>query len=264
MKTIFRLLGLFFWNSKLRIARSMEYRFNFIAGTMISLFFSLIGPMVQYLIFTQTKGYQGWNIKQLILFQGMMLFWAGLRDTAFGDLKQSMVDMVQRGEFDRLLLKPYPSIGLILISGFSFRNFGSLVAGSVVMAYAARTLHLVLEWRQVGLFLLTLGFGLLFSMTLDILFCSIVILAVHTIRLIEFFDVFLNFARYPVEIFFKGIRIVLLTFVPFALWIYYPTQVLLNRIGFTIFIAFIITIILFLLSLVIWKRCLRKYISAGG
>lgn len=264
MKTIFRLIGLFFWNSKLRIARCMEYRFNFIAGTTISLFFSFIGPVVQYLIFTQTKGYPGWTIKQLILFQGVMLFWMGLRDTAFGDLKQNITEMVQKGDFDRLLLKPYPPIGVILTSGFNFRNFGTLVAGVIVAVLAAGSLRLTLGWVQIGLVILTVLFGLLLNMALDIMFCSVIVLVIHTIRLGEFFDNFLNFARYPVEIFSKVVRIAFLTFMPFAIWIYFPTQVLLNRIDRKIIITFGVCLVLFWLSLAIWKRCLKKYTSAGG
>ncbi len=264
MKTIFRLIGLFFWNSKLRIARSMEYRFNFITGTLVSLFFSGIGPMVQYLIFTQTRGYPGWTIKQLILFQGMMLLWMGLKDTAFGDLKQNIMDMVQKGDFDRLLLKPYPPIGVILTGGFNFRNFGTMVAGVTVTVFAADALRLTLGWGQIGLILLSLTFGLLFNMALDILFCSIIVLIIHSGRLSEFFDNLLNFARYPVEIFSKGIRIAFVTFIPFAIWIYFPTQVLLNRIDCKILIAFIVCLALFWFSLAIWNRCLKKYTSVGG
>jgi ABC-2 type transport system permease protein len=264
MKTIFRLIELFFWNSKLRIARSMEYRFNFIAGTIISLFFSFIGPVVQYLIFTQTKGYPGWTIKQLILFQGMMLFWMGLRDTAFGDLKQNITEMVQKGDFDRLLLKPYPPIGVILTSGFNFRNFGTLVTGIIITILAAGALKLTLGWGVISLIILTVIFGLLFNMTLDILFCSVIVLIIHTIRLGEFFENLLNFARYPVEIFSKAVRFAFLTFVPFAIWIYYPTQVLLQRIDLKIMIAFATSLIMFGLSLIIWKHCLKKYTSAGG
>lgn len=242
----------------------MEYRFNFIVGTLVSLFFSGIGPMVQYLIFTQTKGYPGWSIQQLILFQGMMLFWMGLRGTAFGDLKQNIIDMVQKGDFDRLLLKPYPPIGVILTSGFNFRNFGTVVAGTAVTVIATDALRLTLGWVQIGLVLLAVTFGLLFSMAMDILFCSIIVLIIHSGRLVEFFDNLLNFARYPVEIFSKGIRIVFLTFIPFAIWIYYPTQILLNRIDRKIMIAFFVSVALFWFSLGIWNRCLKKYTSAGG
>ena len=264
MKTIIRLIGLFFWNSKLRIARSMEYRVNFIMGTIISLFFSFIGPMIQYLIFTQTKGYPGWTIRQLILFQGMMLFWMGLRDTAFGDLKQNITEMVHKGDFDRLLLKPYPPIGVILTGGFNFRNFGTLLAGLVVIILAAGPLKLTFGWGQLGLVILTLLFGLLFNMSLDIIFCSIIVLIIRTIRLGEFFENFLNFARYPVEIFSKMVRIVFLTFVPFAIWIYYPAQVLLNRIDLKIIIAFFMCAAMFWFSLTVWKYSLKKYTSAGG
>jgi len=119
MRTIAGLLRLFIWNSGLRIQQSMEYRADFILGMIISLSFSSIGPVVQYLIFTQTKGYPGWTAVQIVLFQGVILFWVGIRDMAFGQLRSIIMDIFRKGDFDRFLLKPYPPIGILLSSSFS-------------------------------------------------------------------------------------------------------------------------------------------------
>ena len=220
--------------------------------------------MVQYLIFTQTKGYPGWNIHQLLLFQGLMLVWLGIRNTAFGDLKQNIINLIWRGDFDRVLLKPYPPIGILLTSGFNFRHFGSVIAGLVVALVAAGKLNLSIGLVQIGLFILGLIFGLLLNMAIDIVFCGIVITIVQTGRLDDFFDKILYFFRYPIEIFPKVIQVTFITVIPFAIWVYFPTQVLLNRINLKILLALPISFVLFQLSLVFWKHCLKKYTSAGG
>ena len=59
MKKILRLFGLFILNSKLNIAKQMEYRFNFFLTSIIALVFSSISPLLQYLIFKQTKRVSG-------------------------------------------------------------------------------------------------------------------------------------------------------------------------------------------------------------
>ena len=264
MKTVLELGELFLWNSKLKIARCMEYRFDFITGLIVSLCLAGIGPIVQYLIFTQTKGYPGWTIRQLILFQGMMLLWFGIRDTAFGDLKQSTMDLVRQGDFDRLLLKPYPPIGILLISGFNFKNSGSIFIGAIIILFSAQTLALRPGLFQILLIVVCFLLGLLFNMALDIFYCGIVIIFIQMGRIGDVFDTLLGFSRYPVEIFSKIIRIIFLTAVPFAIWIYYPTQLLLNRIQAKIFIGFIICGIWFWFSLIFWNQCLKKYTSAGG
>ncbi len=264
MKTTLRLLSFFLWNSKLRIARSMEYRFNFIVGTVVSLLISGVGPLVQYLIFTQTQGYPGWSIQQLVLFQGLMLIWLGIRSTAFGDLKQNTMDMIWRGDFDRLLLKPYPPIGIILTSGFNSNYLGTILAGLAITIMATGSLHLAIGLIQIGLVILCLIFGLLFNMAFDILFCGILIRIVQMGRFNDFLENLLNFSHYPVEIFSKVIRIAFVTFIPFAIWIYIPAQVLLKRIDMKILVAYITCLIIFQLSLIFWNHCLKKYTSAGG
>ena len=264
LQTVLGLVELFLWNSKLKIARCMEYRFDFITGSIVSLCLAGIGPFVQYLIFSQTRGYPGWTIRQLILFQGMMLLWFGIRDTAFGDLKQYAMDMVRQGDFDRLLLKPYPPIGILLISGFNFKNIGSILIGALIILFSAQALALRPGLFQILLIVVCFLSGLLFNMALDIFFCGIVIMLTQMGRIGDLIETLLGFSRYPVEIFSKVMRLIFLTVVPFAIWIYFPTQLLLNRLQGKILLGLLICGIWFWLSLIFWDRCLKKYTSAGG
>jgi ABC-2 type transport system permease protein len=242
----------------------MEYRFDFITSIFINFILSPFNLLAQYLIFTQTKGCPGWSIEQLILFQGIMLFWIGLKDTIFGDLKQYAMDVVRKGDFDRLLLKPYPPVGILLVSGFNYKNIGTLIAGLIIAIFAYKSLGLVLEINQVCLIILCIFFGLLLSIAFDIIYCSLIIIIVQINRVGDFIDNLLNFSRYPAEIFSKILRVIFLTILPFTIWIYFPTQILLDRFDFKLGVAFIFCLIFFLLSLLLWNWALKKYSSAGG
>lgn len=264
MKTFIGLVELFFLNSKLKIARCMEYRFDFIVGVIVGFFITGFGPLAQYLIYSQTKGYPGWTIQQLILFQGLMLLWFGIRDTVFGDLKQYALDIVRKGDFDRLLLKPYPSIGIILTSGFNIKNSSSVIVGFILTIYGVNNLKLTLGLSELLLVMTCFIFGFILNLAIDIFYCGVTIVLVQINRFEEFIENVLNFSRYPVEIFLKIARIFILSFIPLALWVYYPTQVFLHRIDWSILSAFVATSVIFLISLRFWNWCLKKYSSAGG
>lgn len=264
MTYMVQLSKLFLWNSKLKLQRGFEYRADFFIGSLISLFMSSLPPLFQYLIFSQTNGYPGWTIKQIILFQGILLIWIGLRDTAFGEMKQYVLAMIRRGEFDRLLLKPYPPIILLLTSGFNIKSIGAIFAGFILSTYSCIQLEIIIAPMMIPLILLCLFTGLLLHLSLEIIFCILVVRFVQIGQAERLFDTLMNFANYPVELFTKIPRLLLSFAVPFALWIYYPTQVLLNRVDLKLLIAFVSSIIIFIICNILWNRTLKRYTSAGG
>ena len=264
MKKIYRLFGLFIWNSRLAIARNMEYKFNFILGSFIAIVFSSIGPVLQYLIFTQTKGFPGWNLDQIILFQGVLLIVLGLRTMFFGELQGFVYQLVRRGDFDRLLLKPYPPIGIILASGFSMNSLGSILGGIVIIVYSVFKLELQVGIVQLGLFLIFIAVGLMLFMALDVLFSCVVIVLVQMGRLNEFFNFIARFGEYPLSIFPNALRLTFITVVPFAVWVNIPAQLLLGNIDIYMIYSLVFSLVFLFICLRVWGLCLRKYTSAGG
>ncbi len=261
---LLKLIKLFHWNCKLDIARSMEYRFDFILGTIIGLAFTSSGPILQYLIFTQTKGFPGWNLEQIILFQGILLFISGVKTMIFGSNTYFISGIVRQGDFDRLLLKPYSPMGIILASGFSLNNIGALIPGAVIVVYSIISMKLHMGFVQIAVFLLAVFFGLVLYMGFLALYSSIVIIVVQIGRLDELMYQFLRFGEYPLSIFSKTLKTALITFIPFAVWVNIPANALLNRLDYTIPVTFAFCALFFYVSLRIWNQCLKKYTSAGG
>ncbi|HEX3047402.1 MAG TPA: ABC-2 family transporter protein [Bacillota bacterium] len=258
------LIRLFWWNAKLKIQRSMQYRADFLVGLVISLGFSSVGPVFQYLIFTQTRGYPGWNLRQIILFQGILLLWTGSRELLFGEIPYLAIELVRKGDFDRLLLKPYPPIGIILTGGFNFSSIGTIAAGLVITFYSMNAMKLGISLLQMGQLLLCLSCGLVFIMAIYILYCSIMIMVIQMQRIIEILNNLLRFADFPLEIFSKTAKVVLTTVIPIIIWNYVPAQILLQRANPILFISCIGCLVFMALSLKIWNMCLKRYTSAGG
>jgi len=242
----------------------MQYRVDFFLGIFISLGLSSLGPIFQYLIFSQTRGYPDWNIKQIVLYQGVLLLWFGIKDMLFGEIRSYIETMIKNGEFDMILLKPYPPIGLILSNGFYFQGIGPIIAGLIIIIFSVRSMFLHISFISIILFLLFFLIGIILYMALTIFYCTITIMLVYMNRLGEIIDKFLRFTNYPVEIFMPFLRIIFIVFFPIAVWVYLPTQALLNRVEIYSFISIIGSIIVFTLSIIMWNFTLKKYTSAGG
>ena len=242
----------------------MQYKADFFIGIFLAMTFSSLGPVFQYLIFSQTRGYPRWNLPQIILFQGVMLVWLGLKDLLFGDIRLTVEAMVKGGNFDRLLLKPYSAIGVILAGGFYFQGAGTIIAGGTIVVVAALRLGLTLSWWQPLALAAFLAAGLLLHMAITVLYCITVIMITHMGRLGEILDKLLAFSQFPIDILNPVFRMIITVGIPIAVWIYFPTETLLNRVEPIAMVSVASAGILLWASLLLWKVALKKYTSAGG
>jgi ABC-2 type transport system permease protein len=255
---------LFLWNCKLSIQRSMAYRTDFIIGLIISLIFTSAGPIVLYLLFTQTSGFPGWNLDQILLFQGVLMLTMGINNTAFGEVRNNAINIMRIGDFDRYLTKPYSSAGLILTRGFSLNHIGTILAGLTIVCIMLIRLEIDLGILQIGLFLLFLLFGTLFHISLNLLFCGTVIVLVNMGQLNLVITNIFRFASYPTEIFPSVFRGIFIFALPIALLAYFPSQVLLNRLDLNMLYGVLGGCFLLFISIRFWKLCIKLYTSAGG
>jgi len=242
----------------------MQYRLDFLISLFISLAMTSIGPIVQLLVFTQSNGFPGWNIDQIILFQGNVLIWLGLRGTVFGEVRMQMMDMVRKGTFDRLLIKPYPPIGVLLAGGFSLSGLGPFISGIAVTIYAAVHMNLQITPHVVAALLVMIISGLFVYMGLIALFCCLVIFVVHMEKMDEMFENIIRVSDYPLELFPKFLKYSFIFIIPFAVWAYYPAKTLMGEASSAVYLFLPLGIVFFIMSIKIWNRSLKYYASSGG
>lgn len=264
MKTFKDLLGIFWINSKIRLQSNMQYRFDFINGLIMALLNSSISVITLFMIFTTTKGYPNWSLSQIFLFQGVLLFWYGLKDMLFGDVRDYMMDLVRQGNFDRLLLKPYPPMGLILTAGPNYMSLSSLLAGLVIIVSALAKLKIVPSALHILSFFIFLVSATILYMAVLIIYCVIELIIIVMGRISEIMDKLLGFGDYPMEIYSKGVSFGFKYVFPIAVFAYLPSQSLLGRLEPISLLSLPICIVCFIICLLIWQRCLNKYTSAGG
>lgn len=261
---IFKFFQIFLWNSSLNISSSMEYRFDFLLGLLVNLLLALAGPLFQYLLFSQVNGCPGWTVSEIILFQGILLFVFGLKTLLLGKIPAYVQKLIHRGGLDRLLLRPYSSVGMILANGFSLDGIGTILAGMVIIAVMLWRLQLHIGIVAALAALLAIGMGLLLFAAFDILLACVMIRLINIGRLNEVFDTLTKFGQYPMELFPRATKFVFITFVPFVVWVNIPCKILLDGIQGYMFLTFFIVILFYCLAVHNWNLCIKHYTSAGG
>lgn len=256
--------NIFLWNCKLNMAKSMAYRLDFIIGVTVNLLIALAGPVFQYLLFAQVNGYPEWTIQEIILFQGVLLLVLGTKNLLFGNVAGYVQGLIYEGSLDQLLLRPYSSIGMILANGFSLDGIGTVISGCVVIAAAMIQMHLFPAWYMWIAALAVMVMGLLLFVSFDIMLAAAMIRLVNIGRLNEMFFTITKFGQYPLEVFPKGMRLLFISLVPFAVWVNIPCKILLGELRTYMCIPIVFVAMFFGMAMYSWSCCMKRYTSAGG
>ncbi len=262
--SVFKTIELFAWYARIRLQRNMSYRADFIAGLLISLCNAAVGPLFQFLLFTTTKGYPGWTLPQVMLFQGMVLLFTGICGMLFGRVFENVSTMVWRGDFDRMLILPHRPIKLLLCSGFNAGSVGVMLSGIVLLWVSGRTLGIVVTPVRLALVLLGIVCGLTLFCAFLVGYCILLVMVTRNSRVEEVIMAMFNFAGYPAQIFPKAIATVLSTVLPFLVVAYFPSQVLLGRADAAVVPGMFVCFLALGVTLLIWERMLKRYTSVGG
>jgi ABC-2 type transport system permease protein len=255
---------LFFLNAKIVLMRMMAYRVDFVLSLIVTLGFSAMGPLFQYLLYSNSRGYPGWNFDQILVFQAALLLLGGLAETCFGSIRASIDALMANGEFDRLLLKPWPPLLLIMTSGFNPAGLGSLSVGLGLTVWASLRIGLPGGLAGVGLFAVFLAARLALQAGVHILYCFFTVRWVYTMRLSEIMDKILAWGNFPLEVFPRVLQLIFVTFVPFSIACYWPAKALLGPVGILALASLGGTALFLTLTILLWRGQLKSYASAGG
>lgn len=255
---------LFLSNAEIKLSRALAFQANFVLSLLGNLVYSFIAPLFQLLIYQNTSGYPGWSPEDMLLFQAMLLFWIGLTETLFGDVRKEMADAIRQGNFDHFLLLPYPALAIIFGKGFSYRGLGTLLAGAISVVYFGSKSLDETNWWHYSAFIVYLITGLLFYVSLLIVFCTVAIKTVYVERLKEVMDRLVFFGNFPAQAFAGSLKTLYTIFLPMAIWVHYPAEALLGKAdGWPVY-AILMTLLFFASSILVWDYQLKKYTSAGG
>jgi ABC-2 type transport system permease protein len=249
-----------------------EYRYSFISNMIFAYIPFLINLLLWFAIFKSNKNAQfGFSLQEMISYFYIILIvdnlissgieWNIARDIKSGDLNQYLIKPISFIKYRFFISLPKVFIFLIIGSipiialGFFLKNYLVITFSLKNICYF--TLSLIIGY--------TINFFLSFLLSLTSFFLN------ETGNLfvaIDFLKGIVTGKIIPLSIIPKAIYSIIV-FTPFQFIGYFSSIIMINR--FTefeiiknIFISLIWIAILYILSVLLWKKGLKKYSSFGG
>ena len=260
MKRYLNVLGLL-WSAA--IAAELEYRINFLLAALTSLG-NLSGSLFGLFLFYRT-GYtfQGWTWEEALVVLGIFTVLQGFSSTFLAPNLNRIVNYVQQGTLDFVLLKPISSQFWLSIHTLSPWGLPDIVFGGVLIGYAGGRLGLGASDYLLSAVPLLFGLGSLYSLWFILGATSIWFVKVYNVT--EVLRGLLEAGRYPMVAYPTAYRFFFTFVVPVAFLTTVPAEAMLGRVqvGWIVGAA-VLALGLLLVSRVFWGFALRFYTSASS
>lgn len=257
-----RLLWLFL---RIGALNELQYRANFLVQLLQSAIALFTGLAVLALVFAQVPQLNGWTQPELLAVMGIHILMGGVIGMSIQPNMQKLMDDVQKGTFDYVLIKPEDAQVLSSVREVSIWSGVDIIVGAVVLAIAIGQIG-----AGVGL-----GSALAFGAALVIggvlIYCFWMIIttgvfwATRMGELAELFSGIYQSGRWPVTIYPGWLRISLTYLVPVAFAVTVPAQALTGRLDAgTLGVAAVFAVLLLLFTRWFFRFGLRRYSGASA
>lgn len=245
----------------------LEYRADFWIGILGAALTNGAPLLFVWAVFLNVPDIAGWRAWEVALLYGLAVAPRGLVEL-IADGQWALRILVNRGDFDRLLVRPVSPVLQVLTWFSSIHGIGSLSLGLVVITRAQ--VELQLDWSTSQWLMLCA----------TILGSSVLIAAINlATNCIAFWEPAANsafpflvvntleFAKYPISLYAIPIQALLTFVLPFAFISYFPAVILLDKNSTWSWIGYLTPAVGLLVAgaaAVVWRRGLRRYHSSGS
>jgi ABC-2 type transport system permease protein len=249
----------------------LQYRGSFVMSFLASVIATGVEFLGLWALFARFGPLEGWTLAEAALLYGIVNAAFAVADLLAGSLERFGSEFVRTGDYDRLLLRPRPSLLQLMGTDFQLRRLGRLAQALVVLGWALSVVGVDLDLAAVAV----LAFAVLGGIALftGLLFAHAA-LGFWTVETLEVGNVLTyggaQTVQYPLPIYHRFLRRFFTVLVPLACVSYFPVvhaldltdplgspplaQVLAPLAGFAFLLA----------TLALWRLGERRYASTGS
>ena len=260
MQRYLRVLKLF-WSAA--IAAELEYRVNFVLAAISSLG-NLAGSLFGVSLFYR-NGYtfEGWSWDEALIVLAIFTLLQGFSATFLAPNLNHIVDHIQQGTLDFILLKPISSQFWLSTRTISPWGLPDIFFGLILISYAGKNLQLPASGYILSTIPLFFGLVILYSLWFILGATSVWFVKIYNVT--EVLKGLLEAGRFPMAAYPAAYRFFFTFVVPVAFLTTVPAEAMLGR-GEIVWTAGagILAIGLLFFSRYFWQFALRFYTSASS
>ncbi len=253
-----------------QIRSQMQYRAAFAAEVVGSFLITGLDFVAVVILLTRFQAIGAWTLEEVALLYGMSAISFSLTELFSGDFDR-FDQLVVRGEFDRVLIRPLNDVFQMMTGAFPLRRFARMTQGALALGLGLYLLHPVWGPEKWLFLAITMVCGALFFMAIFIVGAAAAFWTPQTQELVNVFTYGGTFmTSYPMHIYEEWMREVFTFVIPMAFINYYPALYLLGKpdpLGLPAWMPFlspVIACIVYAGAVAIWQVGVRHYKSTGS
>ncbi len=252
------------------VRSQLQYRLSFaldLVGATLLTFLDFVAIVV---IFQQVPALGGWSVTEIALLYALATISFAFADLVVGHL-DLFPNMIREGTFDVLLARPLPSLFQVIASDFALRRVGKAIQGVAVLAVVLARLDVDWTIGRAAMIPLAVVAG---TVIYGAVWIALATVAFWVVDAIEFVNAFTYggsyLSQYPLNIFARWLRGLVLFVVPVSFVAYFPALYVLERpdaLGLPDALRFAspaVAALTVAAASLLWRFAVRHYRSAGG
>ena len=202
----------------------MQSRVDFLIGLLGFFFSQIMGIAFLYLVFQQIPNLQGWTLDQLIFIYGFAQIPRGIDHLFTDNIWLVAYRLVINGDFDRYMLRPMNIFFQVIAEKLQPDALGELLVGTILVVRSLGKGIVIVDGPHAVLFFVSIFAGALIYTSIKLFFASLAFWVKVSGPFLQVAYDMANFAKYPTEIYAKGIRFLITWVIPFAFVAYLPAS----------------------------------------
>lgn len=243
----------------------MQSKVDFLMGLLGFFLTQASGIIFLYLIFQQIPTLQGWTFDQLIFIYGFAQIPRGIDHLLTDNIWLVAWRIVVNGEFDRYMLRPMNVFFQVIAEKLQPDALGEILIGSILVIISAQKGVALITPVNILLFVVSIFAGALIYTSIKLFFASFALWIKQSGPLLQVAYEMAEFAKYPTEIYHKGIQFIITWVIPFAFVAYLPASFFLGKAGAEVIgIECVIALVFWCVAYGLFNYGLKFYESAGN
>jgi len=250
---------------RVNAAEELQYRANFVASLLGTLFWLATALLTVAVFFRQTPRLGGWSFWEVVVLLGVFNALAGLVEAMLRPGMSQLVDDVRSGTLDLVLARPVETQVFVSFRRLDLWRITDIVVGLGLAVFALARLDRMPSVLEILAFLVAFASAAVVVYGIWLCLMSLAFWFVSVANLSVLFDAVFEAARYPVSAYPGALRFLFVYLVPIAWTTTIPASALTGRLGAGAALAAAGVAALVLgLTRLLWRTALRRYTSAGG
>ena len=250
---------------RLNVAEELQYRANFVASVLGTLFWLATALLTVALFFSHTARLGGWDFWEVAVLLGVFNTLSGVIEAVLRPGIGRLAEEVRKGTLDLVLTRPVEPQLYVSFRVLDVWRLADVAAGLALIGYALARLGRVPSLLDAAAFAVTLlaAVAVVYAIWMALMSLAFWFVAVENISVL--FDAVYEAARYPVSAYPGALRFLFVYLIPVAWTTTIPASALTGRLGpATALVSAAVGVVALALTRLLWRAALRRYTSAGG